>query len=187
MLCWVGGLGVFVLAPCGRAGAGGQACRRASFWGPCGGPNFESRSVSPNCRWTYFVTLFLGRIPAPLLGPALGQGRAACGRRCVEALRNRCRSLRGGIGRIWWWLFGAGSGGVFCRKRVCALFRAERGGVGQACRRRRVRLRRHGWAGGCWAHCSRWWEGRAWCRHCAEVAGAGCALACAGAGAACQV
>ena len=47
--CRVGwGLGVFVLEPCGRVGAGGQACRRAFFLGPFGGPNFESRTVSPN-------------------------------------------------------------------------------------------------------------------------------------------
>ena len=69
------------------------------FWGPFGGPIFESRTVSPDCRGTYFVTPFLGRIPAPLLEPALGQGRSARRCRCGEALRASCWSRRGGIGR----------------------------------------------------------------------------------------
>ena len=140
---------MLVLASCGRAGAGGQACRRASFWGPCGGPNFESRSVSPNCRWTYFVTLFLGRIPAPLLGPALGQG----------AVKAQTQVHRG-----------------FAHQVLVAV-RGDRAWV---------HVRKHGWAGCCWAHCGagggtgdcgplilcrwRWMQGP-WC-----VQGRGCGL-----------
>ena len=94
-----GGLGVFVLGQCGRVGAGGKACRKPFFNGPFGEPNFESRTVSPNCRGTYFVTPFLGRNPAPFWGRLSARGRSKRRHRCIEALRTRCWSLCGGIGR----------------------------------------------------------------------------------------
>ena len=144
---------MFVLGPCGRVGAGGKACRRPFLKGPFGAPHFESRTVSPNCRGTYFVTLFLGRIPAPFLGAALGQGPAKRRRRCVEALCALGRSLCRGIGRGGRdcsarvrWLLGA------CAAVGVAFFRVERCVVGQALRVRRVRMCRQGLAGCCWAH-----------------------------------
>ena len=109
--------------------------------------------MSPNCRGTYFVTLMLGRFSAPLWGPALGQGRSARRRRCGGAFRARCWSLRGGSGAQGG-VFGAGTRvAVLSCRRGRGRFRAECRVVGQACRPRRVRVRRRGWAGCCWVHC----------------------------------
>ena len=129
--CLFGGLGVFVRGLRGRAGGGVEACGDAFFRGPSGGPEFESRTVSANCRRTYFVTPFLGWIPAPLLGPASGQGPSVRRRLCVDALRTRRRSLREGIGR-WGDAFGAGAGVVVRLQARPWLFpgRAPRRGPG---------------------------------------------------------
>ena len=125
--CWKG---VWACSSWVSAGVWVRAARLAgspSLKGPFGEPNFESRTVSPNCRGTYFVTPFSGRNPAPFMGPVLGQGRSKRRRRCVGALCALCRSLCGGIGR----------GGRDCSARarwlLCACAAADVGVFGWSC------------------------------------------------------